>query len=303
METNNINESGIPKRRALGRGLEELFNSEILDYSAVEEKIVNETSKDEITMIPLSELRSNPYQPRKIFDETALEELASSIKEHGVFQPIIVKKSIKGYEIIAGERRVKASLMAGNTEIPAIIRDFNDTQMMEIALLENLQRENLTSIEEATAYKKIQETLSLTQEELAKRLGKSRSHITNMLGLLNLPDKIQEDISNKKISMGHARVLSKLDNKYQQEELVTKVIEEGISVRELEELTKEPTIIKTNPQHHRIKEENEYNYLQNELSDKLGTKVVIKKNKIEISFVNGNDLNRILDFLNIEVGK
>ena len=303
METNNINESGIPKRRALGRGLEELFNSEILDYSAVEEKIVNETSKDEITMIPLSELRSNPYQPRKIFDETALEELASSIKEHGVFQPIIVKKSIKGYEIIAGERRVKASLMAGNTEIPAIIRDFNDTQMMEIALLENLQRENLTSIEDATAYKKLQETLSLTQEELAKRLGKSRSHITNMLGLLNLPDKIQEDISNKKISMGHARVLSKLDNKYQQEELVTKVIEEGISVRELEELTKEPTIIKTNPQHHRIKEENEYNYLQNELSDKLGTKVVIKKNKIEISFVNGNDLNRILDFLNIEVGK
>ena len=303
METNNINESGIPKRRALGRGLEELFNSEILDYSAVEEKIVNETSKDEITMIPLSELRSNPYQPRKIFDETALEELASSIKEHGVFQPIIVKKSIKGYEIIAGERRVKASLMAGNTEIPAIIRDFNDTQMMEIALLENLQRENLTSIEEATAYKKLQETLSLTQEELAKRLGKSRSHITNMLGLLNLPDKIQEDISNKKISMGHARVLSKLDNKYQQEELVTKVIEEGISVRELEEITKEPTIIKTNPQHHRIKEENEYNYLQNELSDKLGTKVVIKKNKIEISFVNGNDLNRILDFLNIEVGK
>ena len=303
METNNINESGIPKRRALGRGLEELFNSEILDYSAVEEKIVNETSKDEITMIPLSELRSNPYQPRKIFDETALEELASSIKEHGVFQTIIVKKSIKGYEIIAGERRVKASLMAGNTEIPAIIRDFNDTQMMEIALLENLQRENLTSIEEATAYKKLQETLSLTQEELAKRLGKSRSHITNMLGLLNLPDKIQEDISNKKISMGHARVLSKLDNKYQQEELVTKVIEEGISVRELEELTKEPTIIKTNPQHHRIKEENEYNYLQNELSDKLGTKVVIKKNKIEISFVNGNDLNRILDFLNIEVGK
>ena len=140
MET-NINESGIPKRRALGRGLEELFNSEILDYSSVEEKIVNETPKDEITMIDLAELRSNPYQPRKIFDEQALEELANSIKEHGVFQPIIVKKSIKGYEIIAGERRVKASLMAGLTQIPAIVRDFNDTQMMEIALLENLQRE------------------------------------------------------------------------------------------------------------------------------------------------------------------
>lgn len=303
METNNVTDSGIPKRRALGRGLEELFSSEVLDYSSVEEKIVKETSKDEIVQIKLSELRSNPYQPRKIFDETALEELANSIKEHGVFQPIIVKKSIKGYEIIAGERRVKASLMAGLTEIPAIVRDFNDTQMMEIALLENLQRENLTAIEEATAYKKLQETLSLTQEQLAKRLGKSRSHITNMLGLLSLPEIIQEDISNKKISMGHARVLSKLDNVTQQQELVEKVINEGISVRELEALTKEPTIIKTNPQKPRNKEDNEYTYLQNELSDKLGTKVVIKKNKIEISFVNGNDLNRLLEFMNIEVEK
>lgn len=303
MET-NINESGIPKRRALGRGLEELFNSEILDYSSVEEKIVSETPKDEITMIDLSELRSNPYQPRKIFDEQALEELANSIKEHGVFQPIIVKKSIKGYEIIAGERRVKASLMAGLTQIPAIVRDFNDTQMMEIALLENLQRENLTAIEEATAYKKLQETLGLTQEELAKRLGKSRSHITNMLGLLTLPDTIQEDISAKKITMGHARVISKLDDYNQQQELVDKVINEGISVRQLEELAKETEIIKTNPQKPRIeREDNEYAYVQEAMSEKLGTKVVIKKNKIEISFVNGNDLNRLLEYMNIEVGR
>ena len=302
MENNNI-ESGIPKRRALGRGLEELFNSEILDYSTVEEKIVKETSKDEITEIKLSELRSNPYQPRKVFNEEALEELAESIKEHGVFQPIIVKKSIKGYEIIAGERRVKASLMAGKETIPAIIREFNDTQMMEIALLENLQRENLTAIEEATAYKKLQETLALTQEELAKRLGKSRSHITNMLGLLNLPEKIQEDLGNKKITMGHARVLSKLDDRAQQEELEEKIINEGLSVRTLEELTQEPRIIKTNPQKTKVRQENEYRYLQEELSDKLGTKVVIKKNKIEISFVNGNDLNRLLEYMNIEVEK
>lgn len=301
---NNINESGIPKRRALGRGLEELFNSEVLDYSSVEEKIVSETPKDEITMIDLAELRSNPYQPRKIFDEQALEELANSIKEHGVFQPIIVKKSIKGYEIIAGERRVKASLMAGLTQIPAIVRDFNDTQMMEIALLENLQRENLTAIEEATAYKKLQETLGLTQEELAKRLGKSRSHITNMLGLLTLPDTIQEDISAKKITMGHARVISKLDDYNQQQELVDKVINEGISVRQLEELAKETEIIKTNPQKPRVeREENEYSYVQDAMSEKLGTKVVIKKNKIEISFVNGNDLNRLLEYMNIEVGR
>ena len=296
-------ESGIPKRRALGKGLEELFNSEVLDYSSVEEKIVNETSKEEITMIKLNELRSNPYQPRKKFDEKALEELSKSIKEHGVFQPIIVKKAIKGYEIIAGERRVKASALAGKDVIPAIIRDFNDTQMMEIALLENLQREDLTAIEEAKAYKKLQETLVLTQEELSKRLGKSRSHITNMLGLLTLPESIQNDISDKKITMGHARVLSKLDDIKQQEELSKKVVEEGISVRELEKLTQEPKIIKTNPQKPREKQKNEYIYVQNELSEKLGTKVQIKKNKIEISFVNGNDLNRLLECMNIEVGR
>ncbi len=296
-------ESGIPKRRALGKGLEELFNSEVLDYSSVEEKIVSETPKEEITMIKLNELRSNPYQPRKKFDQQALEELSKSIKEHGVFQPIIVKKAIKGYEIIAGERRVKASALAGKEEIPAIVRDFNDTQMMEIALLENLQREDLTAIEEAKAYKKLQETLTINQEELSKRLGKSRSHITNMLGLLSLPESIQNDISDKKISMGHARVLSKLDDIKQQEELEKKVIEEGISVRELERMTQEPKIIKTNPQKPRIKEENEYSYVQNELSEKLGTKVLIKKNKIEISFVNGNDLNRLLECMNIEVGR
>lgn len=297
--SDNIQESGIPKRRALGRGLEELFNSEILDYSSVEEKIVNETTKDEIVMIKLSELRSNPYQPRKVFDEEALEELANSIKEHGVFQPIIVKKSIKGYEIIAGERRVKASLMAGKEDIPAIIRDFNDTQMMEIALLENLQRENLTAIEEANAYKKLQETLSLTQENLAKRLGKSRSHITNMLGLLTLPKNIQDEVNNKNISMGHARIISKLNDEQQQQELVKRIKEENLSVRKLEEITQEPIIIKTNPQKPKVKKYNEYQYLQDELSEKLGTKVLIKRNKIEINFVNGNDLNRLLEYFKV----
>ena len=298
-----MNESGIPKRRALGRGLEELFNSEVLDYSTVEEKIVKETSKDEIEMVKLDELRSNPYQPRKVFDKEALQELAESIKEHGVFQPIIVKKSIKGYEIIAGERRVKASKLAGLETIPAIIRDFNDTQMMEIALLENLQREDLNAIEEATAYKKLQETLTLTQEELAKRLGKSRSHITNMLGLLTLPNEIKEEISKKTISMAHARVLSKLDNEDQQKELLNRIITEGISVRQLEELVKEPIIVKTHAQKQKTNKTSEYSYLQNELSEKLGTKVIIKKNKIEISFVNQNDLNRLLEYMNINIDK
>ena len=298
---NNIEESGIPKRRALGRGLEELFNNEILDYNTVEEKIVNESTKEEIQNIKLDELRSNPYQPRKVFNEESLQELSASIKEHGVFQPIIVKKSIKGYEIIAGERRVKASKMAGLTEIPAIVREFNDTQMMEIALLENLQREDLSAIEEANAYKKLQDTLSLTQEALAKRLGKSRSHITNMIGLLNLPDEIQKQVNDKKISMAHARVLSKLSSENQQINLANRIINEGISVRELESLTQEATIIKTHPQ--RTKTTNEYSYLETELIKKLGTKVVIRKNKIEISFANNDDLNRLLEIINVEVEK
>ena len=297
MEANN--DSG--KRRALGRGLEELLFNEPIAYDKVEEKIITETPSEEIVNVKISELRSNPYQPRKVFDEAALQELASSIKEHGVFQPIIVKKSIKGYEIIAGERRVKASQIAGLEEIPAIIREFNDTVMMEIALLENLQRENLNAIEESMAYKKLLETLGLTQEELAKRLGKSRSHITNMLGLLNLPEEIQTQISDKKLSMGHARVLSKLDNKDQQQELAEKVISEGLSVRKLEEIT---TSDEEFARTHQIKkqktETSEYKYVQDDLCEKLGTKVRIKSNKIEISFVNASDLNRLLEIMHIE---
>ena len=295
METNNT------KRRALGRGLEELFFNEPIAYDKVEEKIITETPSEEIVKVKLSELRSNPYQPRKVFDEDALKELAASIKEHGVFQPIIAKKSIKGYEIIAGERRVKASIMAGLEEIPTIIRNFDDTEMMEIALLENLQRENLNAIEEANAYKKLLETLSLTQEQLAARLGKSRSHITNMVGLLALPEVIQQDVSEKKISMGHARVLSKLDNKEQQRELADKIIAEGLSVRSLEELTNsEEKYPKAHKQVKTKETSNDYKYLQDELCERLGAKVRIKSNKIEISFVNGNDLNRLLEIMHIE---
>ena len=284
------------KRRALGRGLEELFYNEPIAYDKMEEKILTETPKEEITNVKISELRSNPYQPRQVFKQEALQELSDSIKEHGVFQPIIIKKSIKGYEIIAGERRVKASQMAGLDEIPAIIRDFTDEEMMEIALLENLQRENLNPIEESRAYKKLIETLNITQEELSKRLGKSRSYITNMIGLQTLPAPIQDMISDNKMSMGHARVLSKLENENQQKELADKIIEDGMSVRELENLTKSSDEYERT---HKIRKHvntqtNEYQYLEDELCDKLGTKVKIKSNKIEISFVNGNDLNRLL---------
>ena len=289
-----------PRRRALGKGLEELFSTEVLDFDSLEEKILTETPKEEIVEIPLEELRSNPYQPRVVFDEDALNELAASIKEHGVFQPIIVKKSIKGYEIIAGERRVKASKLAGKKEIPAIIRNFDDTQMMEIALLENLQREDLNAIEESAAYKKLQETLALTQEELATRLGKSRSHITNMIGLLSLPQDIQKYIIEDKISMGHARVLSKLEDHNQQQTLANKIVDEGISVRELEDLTKSQEEFTRKRQIIKKPENNEYIYLQEELCEKLGTKVKIRKNKIEINFTNTNDLNRLLEIMNID---
>ena len=288
------------KRRALVRGLEELFYNEPIAYDKMEEKILTETPKEAITKVKISELRSNPYQPRQIFDQKALEELASSIKEHGVFQPIIIKKSIKGYEIIAGERRVKASALAGLEEIPAIVRDFTDEEMMEIALLENLQRENLNAIEESIAYNKLLNALSLTQEELAKRLGKSRSHITNMLGLLTLPKDIQDEISNKKITMGHARVLSKLENEQQQRNLAEKIIKEGLSVRQLEELTKsKDKFERTHKIQQKSQKENEYQYLQEDLCEKLGTKVKIRANKIEINFENTKDLNRILEIMHI----
>ena len=294
-------EANKEKRRALGRGLEELFYNEPIDYNKVEEKIITETPKEEITMVNIDELRSNPYQPRKVFDQNALEELATSIKEHGVIQPIIIKRSIKGYEIIAGERRVKASKIAGLKEIPAIIRDFTDSEMMEIALLENLQRENLSAIEESMAYEKLLTALSLTQDQLAKRLGKSRSHITNMLGLLTLPEEVKEMIQEKKLTMGHARVIRKLEDKEQQISLAKKVEESSISVHDLEELTKSNEKFVRTHEIKKIKSDfNEYQYIQEELCDKLGTKVKIKNNKIEISFVNGSDLNRLLEIMNIE---
>ncbi len=285
------------KRRALGRGLEELFNNEPIDYNQIEERIITSTPKDEIVEIKLSELRSNPYQPRKVFDEKALQELAASIKEHGVFQPIIAKKSIKGYEIIAGERRVKASRLAGKETIPAIIRDFTDEEMMEIALLENLQRENLNAMEEATAYRKLLQELNITQDELASRIGKSRSHITNMLGLLTLPEEVKNMLLEDKISMSHARVLSKIEDSNKVISLANRVYNEGLNVRILEDLASSNDLKKKNKivRHH--VHENEYHYLEEQLTEKLGTKVKIKNNHMMISFANTNDLNRILEIM------
>lgn len=287
------------KRRALGMGLEELFNNEQLDLDKFEEKIVSVTPKEEVIELKLSELRPNPYQPRKVFDAEKLQELANSIKEHGVFQPIIVKKSIKGYEIIAGERRYKASQLAGKETIPVIVRDFTDENMMEIALLENLQRENLNSIEEATAYRKLLASLKVTQEELANKLGKSRSHITNMLGLLELPEEVKNLIAEEKITMSHARVLSKMKDKDEIINLANKIVDENLNVRAIEQASQNPTVEKKHKLKTKVKKESEYKYIEESISEKLGTKVKINNKKILISFTNNNDLNRILEILDV----
>ena len=284
------------KRKALGRGLEELFNIEDVSYSNLEEKIMEGTKPDEVKELKVEEIRTNPYQPRKIFDEEKLKELAQSISLYGVIQPIIVKKSIKGYEIIAGERRYRASVMAGKTTIPAIIRDFSDEEMMEIAILENLQRENLNVLEEAMAYDSLMRRLNLTQEEVAKRVNKSRSHITNILGILTLPEDVKKQIAENKITMGHARVLSKLDDTEKIKYLAKKVADESLSVRELESMTSGDET----PRRHKVVKQKSliYQDLQKELSLYLGTKVKLNNKKLVISFVNDKDLNRILETIN-----
>ena len=286
------------KKRALGIGLEQLFNNENLDLQSFEQRVYETTNKEEIIEVAISELRPNPYQPRKVFDSEALSDLASSIKEHGVFQPIIVKKSIKGYKIIAGERRVRASKLAGLEKVPAIVRNLNDEQMMEIALLENLQRENLSAIEEAKAYKSMIENLHLTQEQLSVKVGKSRSHVTNILGLLRLPSEVQEMVVNKKISMGHARVLSKLESDEKIIEMAHDIVDKKIPVRNVEELSQNTEKKVKNVKTSKTKN-NEFFEVEEMLKEKLDTKVKIKDNKIIVSFANVADLNRILDIFNI----
>ncbi len=290
------------KKKALGRGLEQLFGSEMLDFDQFESNIMKSTDESDIKELPIIDIRPNPYQPRKTFNEESLKELSDSIKNYGVFQPIIVKKSIKGYDLIAGERRLRASKLAGLTTIPAIIKDFSDEQMREIALLENLQRENLTPIELAWAYKGIIDTLHIRQEDLADKIGKSRSHVTNTLGLLRLPEEIQNQILDNKISMGHAKILSKIEDDYKVKEYADKIVNEKISVRELEDLSKEQDIKKIVPINRKVKT-SDYDYIESALRDLLDTKVLIRDKKIEIFFENGNDLDRLLEVMNLKINK
>lgn len=290
------------KRKALGKGLEQLFNSEPMDYSKMEEDIIKTTKETDIVLIPIKDIRANPYQPRKYFDEDALKELSESIKVHGVLEPVIVKKSIKGYELVAGERRTKASELAGKAVIPAIIKDFTDEEMMDIALLENIQREDLTPVEIARAFQGYIDKTNITHDELAKKFSKSRSYITNLLGLLSLPDDVLDLVNEGKISQTHARILSKLVDEKKVKELSDKIIKEGISVRELEKLSSKEEFEKKKPVVRTESKSSKENIYENVLRDLLGSKVIISNNKITIPYDSQPDLLRILEILNVEIG-
>jgi len=279
--------------RGLGKGINAFFPD-------VEEK------KDEsVQEVKIKDLRPNPYQPRKHFDTEAIQELKQSIEEYGIIQPLTLRKSIKGFDIVAGERRYRAAIEAKLKTVPAIIKTFTDKEMMEIALIENLQREDLNPLEEANAYKKLMSELELTQEELAKKLGKSRPHIANHLRLLQLDKAVQTLISEGKVSMGHGRTLLGLKNKKLLPNVVDKVIKEQLNVRELEKL-----ITKLNEDVSRETNKKKKVHLdpilkqkEVELKQKFGTAVVIKqtknkeKGKIEIEYYSNADLNRVLEIL------
>lgn len=284
------------KGKGLGRGIDALFQ----DIEEVDVK------KEEVLDLPLNELRPNPYQPRKTFDEQSLKELANSIERSGVFQPIIVRRSqIKGYEIIAGERRFRASKLAGKTNIPAIIRDFDEEMMMQIAVLENLQREDLNPLEEAEAYDMLMKNLKLTQAQVAERLGKSRPYIANYLRLLSLPKLVKEMVQEERLSMGQARTLLGLKDKSNLLKLANRCVKENLTVRQLEKLVSDMNEAKEKKKIPRLMKEKPYYLRESEerLMDKFGTSVAIQekngKGKIEIEYLSQNDLTRILDILDI----
>lgn len=276
--------------KGLGKGINALFTN------------LETTKEDTVQEIAVEDIRPNPYQPRKIFTEEGIEELKQSIIQHGILQPIIVKKSIKGYEIVVGERRFRAAKEAGLKKVPVVVRDFTSSEMMELAVLENLQREDLTPIEEAAAYQTLLDKLEVTQEELAKRLGKSRPHITNHIRLLSLPRQIQELITQGIISMGHGRALLGLKNKDLLNKLVEEVVKEEMNVRQLEQYIQQlnesvPRETKKTP----VKKDVFIQEQESILRERFGTTVTIsqrkKKGKIEIEFFSPEDLNRILELL------
>lgn len=278
--------------KRLGRGLDALIPS------------LSVSEEDKVIEVQLAQLRANPYQPRKTFDDEAIKELAESIKQHGVIQPIIVRTVLKGYEIIAGERRFRASQLCGNSTIPAVVRNFSDMQVMEIALIENLQREDLNAIELSLAYQALMDKFNLTQEELSMKVGKSRSHIANFLRLLSLPEQIKENVSRGTLSMGHARAIVGVKEDRRKKELVELTIANEWSVRQLEEAIKnldQPAPAKTKESAASKKKDPYINEVEESLRDRFKTTVKIKqqkeKGRIELMYYNKQDLERLLELL------
>lgn len=290
------------KKGGLGRGIEALF-----EENTIEEPVNGETVQD----VKLSLIRPNPYQPRRTFDSAALQELADSIKETGVFQPVILRQpdaAVERYELIAGERRFRASKMARQETIPAIVRNMTDEQMMEVAVLENLQREDLTPLEEAQAYQTLMDRLSLTQAQVANHLGKSRPYIANYLRLLGLPPLIKEALNEGRLSMGQARTILGLKDKKQLVGLAKRAMDKNLTVRQLEEIVAQMN--GTSKKKAQKKGQRKPVYLREaeaQLQSKFGAKVAVSQSrkrgagKIEIPYTSNDDLTRILEVLNISL--
>lgn len=293
-------------KRGLGKGLDSMI-PDIGQAAKKEQKVQEDVSRE--TLIAVSEIEPNQDQPRKVFDEDALQELADSIKQYGIIQPLIVQKRDKFYEIIAGERRWRAARLAGLKKVPVIIREYTKQEMAEISLIENIQRENLNPIEEARAYQRLIQEFGLKQDELADRIAKSRTAITNTIRLLKLDERVQQMIIDDRISSGHGRTLLAIENGDQQYALATKIMDEKLSVREIEKLVKKfiknaKTVQKEEP----AKEEASaadnliYRDLEERLKTVIGTKVSVNrknkdKGKIEIEYYSQDELERIIEML------
>jgi ParB family chromosome partitioning protein len=283
----------MSKKFALGKGLGALIPEDVQS---------SESSNN--LLISLNEIKSNNEQPRKAFDNDKIVELAESIKHHGIIQPLILKQQGKDYIIVAGERRWRAAKILGLKEVPAIIMDLTEKQVLEISLIENIQRQDLNPIEEALAYKKLLTDFNITQEELSKRIGKSRTAITNNLRLINLDDRVQQYIIEGVISEGHGRTLLGIEDGDLQYEIAQKIIDEKLSVREVERLIKNISSIDNRK---KVNDNNElnpyYKDVRNKLQDYFGTKVKLSsknnKGKIEIEYYSEEDLQRILDIINV----
>lgn len=284
------------KQRGLGKGLNSIFGQDVEQYlDDIQNNAAEAPGRREVE-IPIEEIRPNPYQPRKEFDKKALEELSESIKTHGIFTPLLVRKSVSGYDLITGERRLRAAKMAGLKTVPAIQVEFTEEQMMEIAILENVQREDLNPIEEAAAYESLIQKLGYTQEKLAERVGKSREYCANIMRLLKLPEDVQSMVVNKELTMSHVRPLLSLNDEEEIYEAAEKIKKNKMSVREVEAYVRD---VNGGGQKKQQKKEKDpmIRDLEIQLSEKLGTQVVFSKKSFTISYHDTDDLNRILELI------